>query len=236
MRLQHESDNRGLFELTGTVTPFSTDHDSRLAVRLESYLLAGLTGPELGRFFLGRIDSRTDANSNCLTFTPSLDSDASLAVAFSNSSVAAFEIKGFPFLFGLAQTLEDDWFESPVFESDVSGTLRRCGGNVSLGDLSFESKDRMALRGAVTLAPDRQLSGKFQVGVAEAVIQSARSRRLDSMFSAPSEGFRWITLKIGGTAAVPTDNFKALFEAISPVRTPDPTAADPTLEDPTKPK
>ena len=236
MRLLHETDNRGSFVLAGTVSPYVTDHVATLAVQLETYLFSGISGPELGRFFLGRIDTRKDAMSNFLSFTPAADPDAALSISFRKSPASSFAIKGFPFLFGLAQTLGDDWFERPVFEGEVSGLLRRKGGTVNLSDLSFEQKERMALRGTVSLAPDQKLSGTLRIGIAENTVSSARSRLLDAMFSPSQDGFRWLTLKIGGTAATPTDNFKDLYAAAGQEKKTDPSSEIPTFEDLTRPK
>jgi hypothetical protein len=236
MRLRHETDNQGVLELTGTVSPYATDRASTLAIHLEAFLLSGIAGPELGRLFSGRIDTTADAKSNCLSFTPASDPAAALTIAFRNSPNFSFELTGFPFLFGLAQSLRDDWFERPVFENDVRGVILCADGNVAIGNLSFENKDRMALRGAVTMAPDRKLTGNLRLGVTDAAIQSSRTRRLDSLFGPATEGFRWLTLKIGGTAAAPTDNFKELFESPQPAEKPDPSGEIPTFEELTKPK
>lgn len=236
MRLRHETDNRGMFELTGTVSPYAADRASTLAIRLESYLLAGIAGPELGRLFSGRIDTAPAKESNCLAFTLVPEPHASFAIAFRNTPTSFFEISGFPFLFGLAQTLDDDWFERPVFENDVSGTLRRADGNVVMGDLNFENKERMAMRGAVTLTPDRRLAGKLEIGVADAMINPSTNRRLDAMFGPVLEGFRWLTLKISGTAAAPTDNFRDLYEAAGQTKKPDAPREIPTFEELTEPK
>jgi len=236
MRLRHETDNRGVLELTGTVSPYAADRASTLAVHLESYLLSGIVGPELGRLFAGRIDTTSDAKSSLLTFFPASDPAAALTIAFHKSPNLSFELNGFPFLIGLAQSLRDDWFERPEFESDVSGVIHRAEGSIAIGDLSFETKDRMALRGAVTMAPDRRLAGNLKVGVTDAMIQSSSARRLDSLFGPATEGFRWLTLKIGGTAAAPTDNFKELLQAPQPEEKPDPSSEIPTFEELTKPK
>lgn len=236
MRLRHETDNRGVLELTGTVSPYSSDRASTLAIHLEAYLLSGIVGPDLGRLFSGRIDTTADAKSNCLSFTPAADPAAALTIAFCNSLNLSFELNGFPFLFGLAQTMGDGWFERPVFESDVRGVILCADGNIAIGNLSCENKDRMALRGAVTMAPDRRLTGNLKVGVTDAAIQSSRTRRLDSLFGPATEGFRWLTLKIGGTAAAPTDNFKELFQSPQPAEKPDPSGEIPTFEELTQPK
>jgi len=236
MRLLHETDNRGVFELSGTVYPYAADRVSILAAHLESYLLAGIAGPEMGKLFAGRIDSQANSKSHYFSFTPAADHGALFAISFRNSLVSPFEIKRFPFLFGLSQTLGDDWFERPVFAGDVSGVLRRMGGQVTLSDLSFEQPGRMALQGTVIMAPDLKLSGNLKIGIAEAAFQSARSRLLDSMFGPPQEGFRWITLKIGGTTAAPTDNFKDLFTAAETTNKPTPNTGIPTFEDLTQPK
>ena len=236
MRLLHETDNRGSLELSGTVHPYAADRVSTLAVHLESYLLEGIAGPGLGRLFVGRIDTRPDAKSSYLSFTPAADPDMLLSISFCNSVVSSFAITGFPFLFALSQTLGDDWFERPVFEGDVSGVLRRSGGNVTIRDFNFEQKKRMAVRGAVSMAADLKLSGNLRIGIAEAAIHSARSRHLDAMFGTPQDGYRWLTLKIGGTTAAPTDNFKELFTAAGKEKTPGPRATIPTFEELTQPK
>ena len=236
MRLKHENDSRGVFELSGTVLPYLPDRASTFAVELDSYLVAGIAGPELGRLFSGRIDTLPSAKSNVLTFRPGSEPEASLAIAFRKSLTSPFELNGFPFLFGLYQTLDDDWFQRPMFESDVSGVIRRAEGKVALSELNFENKDRMALRGALTLTPDGKLSGNLEVGVAEAMIKSSPNRRLDVMFGPLKEGFRWLTLKIGGTGASPTDNFRELFEAAKTTVPAAPAADIPSFEDLTQPE
>jgi hypothetical protein len=236
MRLLYDTDSRGVFEMTGTVSPYNASRASTLSVHLESFLVAGLAGPDLGRLFSGRLDSVESAKSNYLSFSPGPSPDASLVVSFRGSLTTPFEIKGFPFLSGLALILEDKWFSSPSFEGDISGTLRRADGTVVFSDLSFENKDRMALRGSVSMAPNRMLSGNLEVGLAEAMIQASRSRKLDAVFGPPREGFRWITLAIGGISANPTDNFKALFDAASPIGKAPASGQVPSFEDLTAPE
>lgn len=241
MRLAYDTDTRGVFELSGTVAPHTFDRPSTLAVELDSFLVSGIAGPELGRLFSGRIDTISADKSSHLSFTPGPRPNTSLVVTFRNTLTTPFELNGFPFLFGLAKSLNDDWFERPVSESDVTGVLRRGEGAVAISDLSFEHKGRMALRGGVTMAPDRRLSGSLEVGIAEGMIQasvpSTDSRRLDSMFGPSREGFRWITLKIGGTAAAPVDNFKELLEsAPKQAKKTEPDSGNPTFEDLTAPK
>jgi hypothetical protein len=107
---------------------------------------------------------------------------------------------------------------------------------VSIGNLSFEYKERMALKGEVTLERDQTLSGHFKIGVAEHLIQSARSRRLGAMFGATNEGFRWLTLDISGTALAPKDNFKELYEAAARADNADPKDEIPSFEELTRPK
>jgi len=236
LRLRHESDPRGVLELRGTVAPYAAQRAATLAVRLESYLLTGIAGPELGRLIAGRIDTTPDDTSNVLTFSLGPEPTATLALAFRNSPAGSMEVHGFPFLFGLAQTLGDEWFEHPAFENDAHATIQRAGGCVTLRDLDFETKGRLALRGALTMTPDQRLSGHLEVGVATAMLKASKSRVLDALFSPPTESFRWLTLKIGGTATAPSDNFKELFQATSPSSRPNSGTDIPSFEDLTTPK
>jgi len=235
MRLRHATDNRGVLELTGTVAPYATARSSTLTIRCESYLLSGIVGPELGRLCAGRIDTLSDDPANVLALTPAPNPKASLAMAFRNSPTSSFELNGFTFLLDLAQTMGDDWFERPVFDGDISGILRRAAGNVTISDLNCANKGRMALRGSLTMAPDQRLTGNLEVGIASALLKSATNRRLSTLFSPGRDGFCWLTVKIGGTAAAPTDNFKELL-AISRTAPPTPPSdAIPTFEELTKP-
>lgn len=236
MRLRHETDPRGVFELSGTVSPFATDRASTLAVQLDSYLVSGIAGPELGRLFSGRIDTVASSNSNYLSFTPSQEPEASLSVTFSNSLANSIEITGFPFLFALSQTLNDEWFARPVFDAEIRGILRRANGNVSLENLNLENKSRMALRGELTMTPDRKLSGRLEVGVAEGMIEASENTRLDSLFGPPRDGFRWLTLTIQGNANSPADNFKDLYNSTASADSSAPTGLIPSFEDLTRPK
>ncbi len=237
MRLRHPNDRQGTLELSGTVVPHTIQDTSRFAIHLESYLLSGLAGPELGRLITGRIDTHADDTGNLLTLRLGHEPSLTLTAAFHNSPASALELSGFPFLFGLAQTIGDDWFEHPVFDNAGSGAIQITNGQVVLRDLAIETKDRLAVRGALTMTSDRKLSGTLDIGVATAMIQASKSHRiLDSLFSPPTENFRWLTLKIGGTASAPTDNFKELFQATVPAIPTNSDAQVPTFEELTRPK
>lgn len=236
MRLLHESDSAGEFELAGTVSPYAAARPSTLAVRMESFLLSGIVGPDLGRLISGRIDTISSVKSNYLSFTPGPVPASTLDVSFRNSLTSNFELQGFPFLANLARLLEDNWFERPVFDMEATGTLRRADAAVMLDKLNFEYKGRMALRGNLTMAADRRLSGNFQVGIAEAMVKTAANRRLEAMAGPPRDGFRWITLKIAGTAAAPTDNFLEILDSTKLTQKPAPPAAVPTFEELTAPE
>lgn len=237
LRVLHESDDGGALDFTGSVWPYQPDQLSTLAVSMVGFQLSGLTGPALGRLVSGQVDSLPFAKSNYLSFFPSDQPSAKLDISFRASPTSRIEVLGFPFLFGLAQTLDDPWFERPVFEGDASGVLHRERGIVSLRDLLFESKDYMALKGEISIAPDQTLSGTLQVGVADAVIATAKTQRLKTLFGPTKDGFRWLTLKVSGPASAPVDNFKELFSAAPVTDTPAaPAGGGSTFEELTRPR
>lgn len=213
MRLLHESDNRGTMELDGTVSPYAADRQSVLAVRLESFLLSGIAGSEMERLVSGRVNSVATPKSNTLSFACSSEPATTLAVSFRNTSSWPMEIHGFPFLANLARAMEDNWFEHPVFEIDATGALLRTDSAVTLKELDLQNKDRMAVRGRLTATSDRQLSGELRIGIAAAMVRTAPDRRLDALAGPLEDGYRWLTLKIGGTPQAPTDDFLKLLEA-----------------------
>lgn len=214
LRLLHEKDNQGSFQLRGTVSPYQPEQLTTLEVGLESFQISGIIGPAFGKLVDGEIDTQPVANSNFLSFRPTATSSAKLDVAFSASLNSKISMQGFPFLSALSQALgEDEWFLNPVFEEKNSAGLLREAGAVSIRNIDFESKARMALRGEISLSSSQTLSGNLQVGISEAMIVGSKNSRLINMFGPTIEGFRWITLKIDGQVNAPTDNFKVLFDA-----------------------
>ena len=212
-RLFHEADSRGQLELSGTVYPTLPDRISSLDVVLDSFDISGITGPSLGRLISGRIDTRPVVKSNFLSFQPTAESSPKLEISFTVSPSSRIELRGFPFLGGLAQAIEDSWFQEPTFEIDAIGEIARTDGNVILRKLNFENKSRMACRGEIKMTANQELSGNLEIGIAEAMIGAAKDLRLKSLFGPSKDGFRWLVLKIGGSATSPTDNFKELFAA-----------------------
>jgi len=214
MRLLHETDESGIFMLSGTVLPFSEESESALVAQMESFQIAGIVGPAMGRFLAGKIDSIPGENTGSLVFPAADPESGVLTIPFQTSLNSYLQFGGFSFCNALAQTLEDKWFESPVFEQETTGILERRAGAVHIRDLNAESKGRLSIRGDVRIDADKKLSGELEVGVASAMIAAAPTRRLDAMFSEDRGGFRWIKLTLGGSANAPKDDFRDLFEKI----------------------
>lgn len=239
LRVLHETDSKGFLELSGPVYPYQADRVSSLQLILDSFEISGITGNSLGRLFSGRIDSTPVASSNFLSFQPIEDSSPELEITFHVNPSSRIEVRGFPFLLSLALHLDDSWFQEPVFESEARGTIHRQHGIVALRNLNFETKGRMALRGNIIVSATQQLSGNFEIGIAEAMILTSKNPRIKSMFGPAKEGFRWINLKISGPVATPSDNFKEIFEAAgsnSQARPAEGEGQKSTFEELTRPK
>lgn len=213
LRILNEKDDRGSFELSGTIFPYRPQQPSSLAVRLDSFDLTGLIGPELGRFFSGRVDSPPAAKSNYLSFMPSGNPTPRLEITYRAASTSHLEIHGLPFLSALSQILEYKWFEQPIFDPNSSGCISRQADTVTLHDLKLESKGHLMVQGEISSTKDQTLTGNLRIGVADGIIATSKNIRLKAIFGEPVDGFCWMTLQLGGSAAAPTDTFKSLFAA-----------------------
>lgn len=212
LRMLHEKDNRGSFQLSGQIAPYEAQQRAMLAVGLESFEISGILGSAFGNLISGEIDTLPEA-SNTLSFLTVENSSAKLDITFNASPNSTIGLSGFPFLNAISQALGDDeWFLTPIFEAQNSANIIRQAGNVTLRNINFQSKSRMALQGEISVSAKNVLSGMIEVGISEAILMSTKHTRLINMFGPPSEGFCWVTLKLGGQVNSPTDNFKVLFD------------------------
>ena len=81
----------------------------------------------------------------------------------------------------------------------------------------------------------RRLSGELEVGLPESVLATANSPHFESLFVPDDDGFRWITVRLGGTMSAPTDNFWELYQNAKIKPKPD-ERKGPSFEELTKPE
>lgn len=237
LTLQHAKDDRGTISLNGTLHPLTVDRNSTLSVKAESFLLPSLVGEDLERFISGRVDTRSSAKSNYLSFEPKAKSPIKLVLDWTNSINSQIDISNFPFLYSLVQATQDSWFERPSFQSQSEGTLRRENDRIVLTGLNLVTRGRMGLKGKVSVDGEKNLSGELKVGLPDSMIRSAASQRLNQIFEEDSiEGFRWVTIRLSGTTDAPKDDFREQYnEAGTPEKKQDDYKTS-TFEELTQPK
>ena len=226
LRITDSQPKHGTFDLSGSIQSFASKSPSTLSVKLDTFDVSELLGAELGELISAKIDTRPDTGSNSLTFLPGALASAELKVSFKNTLSTKVSVKGFPFLLFLVPTLNDKWYQNPLFVGDSTGVIHRKNGSVELHELRLESKSRMAINAELTAAADKSLSGTMEVGIPESIAKLAPNSKINSMLTLPRDGFRWITLKIGGTLAHPSDNFADLYAAAKNAE--DEAAGEPT--------
>jgi hypothetical protein len=211
LRLRSQKESRGTLEFSGKLSPYAVDHASRLSVVAGNFPLEEIAGDELGKIFSGGIESDPIAPSELL-IGGGREAMASMSLSFRCASNSSLALNGLPFLKILSNVLDDDWFEQPVFTGDVIGTLRREGSGVSINDLDLQSRERMAVRGSIRYGSERAYTGVLEIGIAPTLIKASGSRRMDLIFG-PAEGnFRWVSIKVSGSAASPADDFEAKYD------------------------
>lgn len=205
----------GYFDFSGTLSPLSSESPHVLSAKLETFLLPYLIGADLGRFFLGRVDTKEMPGSNILSFDPGFPEAARLELTVSNSINSRIDLAGFKFLHTLSNSLKDRWYEFPNFDDEVGIVVKRTGGRVELADINLVSRGRMALRGSISNGEGGKISGKLRIGIPETILSTASDKNLVKMFEQTLDGYRWVELEISGTSAVPQDDFRALYMAAS---------------------
>lgn len=202
----------GSIDFSGTLTPLAAEGSHILTAKMEGFLLPYLIGGDLGRFLLGRVDSQEIPDSNFLTVDPEASEAALLDLTVTNSVDSRIDLAGFKFLQSLSAAFDDRWYEFPNFDDNVSMVVKRTGGKVEITGINLVHRGRMAVRGEMSNGEGGVISGKLQIGIPETTLGSAADKKLGKMFGKVREGYRWLELEIGGTSALPEDNFMTLYK------------------------
>ena len=209
--------SRGFMELSGKFRPLDAGEEHTLDVELRTFRLSYLLGADLGRFFLGRLDTDEVPDSNYLLIPTGSKDAPRIEISATNALDSRIDLGGFKFLLPLAAAVEDRWYELPNFDDAVAMKVSRQGEAVEIKNFTMESRGRMAIRGTIQNGEAGKISGTIRIGLPEGAILNVRNKRLDTMFGQVREGYRWVELEIGGTSALPTDNFLDLYNSAEPV-------------------
>ena len=223
LRLMDSLSPRGDLDLAGSINTLTPEARSTLSVKLRTFNLADLLGPEIGTLINLRLDTRDVPDSNYLAFPAANPAEAELAIAFTNSLSSSNSLTGLRFLAFLARSLDDSYYEKPEFD-EATGMIRRKADVIEFSELHLERKNNICVKGNFSVAADKTLSGTLEIGLPDTVIGLSENPKLEAIFSPESNNFRWVKVKLSGTLARPADDFAETYDAAaadSPAPDPD---------------
>lgn len=228
LRINDSLTPRGDLDLSGSINIHAPGTRSTLNVKLDSFNLVDLLGPDVGKLLNMRLDTREVTSSNYLAFTAADPGSAELSIAFTNalssgiiredksdkskSLSSSNTLAGLNFLAFLAEAVGEPYYHRPEFD-EATGIIRRKGNQIDFTDLHLERKTHICVKGNLSIAPDKALSGTLRVGLPESVLHLSSNTRLEGMFSPASNNFRWLTVKLGGTLDQVSDDFSKNYAA-----------------------
>ncbi len=211
-----EKSDKGFIDFTGKIRPGNSDETHILSAQLDDFQIAYLLGEDLGRFFRGAVTNRIGKDeSNQLKIKINSDHQLDLNLHLTQATGSRIQLHQLKFLGHLSVSLEDLWYETPIFDNDVEVVMKRNGDRVEIRSFRFVQRGRMVIKGAMTAEGEAgKISGNLKVGIPASIIEASDNRRLDILFSPEKDGYRWLDLELKGTGATPIDNFKDLYQAI----------------------
>ncbi len=253
MRIYDSIEPKGTLDFSGSINLLSPENRSVLAIKAASFNLPDLFGPEIARFIQIRLDTREVADSNFLAFPANSPADVEISVAFSNSdrdphggrAIVEHDDKGrmstkpvnnyivgFPFLSSLAKATDDSFYRNPAFE-EITGIITAKNGETTITDLECIRKNRINLRGNITIGKNKELSGTLELGLPEPVFKFIEDQRFKAVFGPVVKDCHWATVRLSGTSAAPADDFTENYQLANPAAAPDGDASQ--EEDPDSP-
>jgi hypothetical protein len=208
--------DKGYIDFTGKMRPADTGTTHVLNAQLDDFQLPYLLGQDLGRFFRGAVTHHADKDrQNQIEFKTDADENAVLKLNLTQAVGSRLQLLQFRFLGQLAIALEDAWYEVPIFDHDIEISMKRSGEAVEIDRFQFTQRGRMVIEGSLNAeGSGGKISGKLRVGIPASIVEAADNRRLEALFSPESEDYRWLDIEVKGTGAMPTDNFKELYQSV----------------------
>jgi hypothetical protein len=207
MRLIHpDGESRGTLILSGQVEPVAPGVVSTLDADVEGLELGYLAGAEMGRFLRGSIDTTDTTHSNFVSFNMSEPENPRMVLSFIGGVRSQMILSQLSFLANLKQIFADPAYDNLILDSGSSGILRIQGSESTLDELDLNVRNRVSIRGTITVASDKALSGRLKVGLPAALVKS--NAGLDATFGGVVDDVRWIEVNLSGTAEAPTDDFE----------------------------
>ena len=201
----------GYIDFSGSLTPIGFYGTHTLSANLSNFPLSYLLGSDLGRFFVGRVDSVEIPDSNFLSFDVDSPENARLELTATNALESRIDMSGFKFMQSLAVAFNDRWYEIPIFDDDVTLVVKRTGQTSGLSGINLVKRGKMVVRGELLNGEGGMIRGKLRIGIPDTTVIASGDKKLAKMFGEVREGYRWIEVEISGTGALPEDNFRTLY-------------------------
>lgn len=205
----------GYIDFSGSVSPLGGIGSQTLPIKIENFPLSDLVGGDLGRFFVGKVDTAENPNCNFLSFDIDSPETARLEMAVTSAMESRVDVSGFKFLQLLAVAFNDQWYGLPTFDDRVTMVVKRTGQNTDVSGIHLEKRGVMVLRGDISNGEGGVIKGKLRIGIPETKVTTCGDKKLVMMFGKVSEGYCWLDLEISGTGAIPEDDFKTIYKDTS---------------------
>jgi len=216
------ADGTGEMNITGKLNPASSS--AALNVQVVGFPFSGVAGRDLAQIIDGRVDSVA-----MVTFDPGDFSSVELAASFEAASQEVFTMTSLPILAQLEREFGESALARPAFQS-AQGRISRNAAGTRLSALRLEQRNLIAITGDMAVDAAGKLTGSLEVGIPERIAALGSSPEIIAAFSTRRDGFRWVSITLGGTAKAPTDSFKPLPAAASAPRAAAPENPDEMLE------
>ena len=186
-----------------SLEPIQANQPVVLGLELKEFPLSSLLGAGMGAMLGGVVN----CEGGTIRLEDAVQNLPGMRVEFSGTAGFLAE---FPFLENMRSIFGDTDYVRPSFES-VRGVYRRHADRTEIQNLELEQPEQMMVRGTIAVTGDTRLSGTLEVGIPERKAMTATGRKRYEVFSAPRSGFCWVSIELGGTVKVPTDNLKILL-------------------------
>ena len=193
--------------------------ESEMALRIDRIPLSLLLGAKFGSWLGATVETREGGKEGTFVLKGGKEPSASYRIPFHSTATSESSASLLPLFAILADEVGEKWYQAPVFDLGLRGTVVRDLASSGVEELNMEARGRLLITGQVMADAGGVLDGTLEIGLPDSALADS-SDPFRAVFRRKEGGHSWASVRISGTGGKPVDDLQKQIDLAAATATP----------------